>query len=203
MKKKKEWNTGGKKTSSSTIQGELRVGWLRIQGMFCNFKLGENARPHWEGDCNKLNCVPFQIQIYIEVPTFSISESGLFKRYSPYRGYSVQSLSRVWLFATSWTAANQAFLFITNIPSLLKFMSTESVMSSNQSFSAVPSSPCLQSFSASGSFSTRQFFPSGGQSTEVSSFSISPSSEYSGLISFRFGWFDLLAVQVIKLKWGH
>ena len=61
------------------------------------------------------------------------------------------------------------------------------------SSSVVPFS-CLQSFPASGSFPLSQFFPSGGQSIGVSSFSISPSNEYSGLITFRIDWFDLLAV---------
>ena len=55
--------------------------------------------------------------------------------------------------------------------------------------------PCLQSFPASGSFPMSQFFASGGQSIGVSSFSISPSNEYSGLISFRIDWLDLLVVQ--------
>ena len=63
------------------------------------------------------------------------------------------------------------------------------------SFSVVPFSSCLQSFPASGSFPMSQFFPSGGQSTVTYSFSISPSNEYSGLISFRMDWFDLFAVQ--------
>ena len=54
---------------------------------------------------------------------------------------------------------------------------------------------CLQSFPASGSFQMSQFFPSGGQSIGSFSFSISPSNEYSGLISFRIEWLDLPAVQ--------
>ena len=61
------------------------------------------------------------------------------------------------------------------------------------SSSVVPFSSCLQSFPASGFFQMSQFFASGGQSGF--SFSISPSSEYSGPISFRTHWFDLLAVQ--------
>ena len=60
------------------------------------------------------------------------------------------------------------------------------------SSSVVPFSSCLQSFPASGSFPVNQFFTSGGQSF---SFHINPSSEYSGLISFRMDWLDLLAVQ--------
>ena len=64
------------------------------------------------------------------------------------------------------------------------------------SSSVVPYSSCLQSFPASRSFPMSQFFASGGQSIGASTLaSISPSSEYSGLISFRIDWFDLLAVQ--------
>ena len=62
------------------------------------------------------------------------------------------------------------------------------------SFSAIPFSSCLQSFLALGSFQMSQFFASGGQSIRFS-FNISPSNEYSGLISVRMHWFDLLAVQ--------
>ena len=63
------------------------------------------------------------------------------------------------------------------------------------SSSVVPFSSCLQSFPASGSFPVSQLFPSGGQIIGSFSFSISPSNEYSGLISFRMDWLDLLAVQ--------
>ena len=63
------------------------------------------------------------------------------------------------------------------------------------SSSVVPFSSCLQSFPASGSFPGSQFFASGGQSTGNSSFSMSPSNEYSGLISFNIDWFDLFAVK--------
>ena len=63
------------------------------------------------------------------------------------------------------------------------------------SSSVIPFSSCLQSFAASGSFQMSQLFTSGGQSVKSFSFSISPSNAYSGLISFRMDWFDLLAVQ--------
>ena len=62
------------------------------------------------------------------------------------------------------------------------------------SSSVVPFSSCLQSFPASGSFPVSQFFTSGPKNRSFS-FSISPSNKYSGLISFRMDWFDLLAVQ--------
>ena len=65
------------------------------------------------------------------------------------------------------------------------------------SFSIVPFSSCLQSFPTPGSFQMSQFLISGGQSYWSASFNISPSSECSGLISFRIDWFDLLAVQEI------
>ena len=61
--------------------------------------------------------------------------------------------------------------------------------------SVIPFSSCLQSFPASGSFPRSQFFTTGGQNIWSFSFSISPSNEYSGLISFRIDWLDLLAVQ--------
>ena len=67
------------------------------------------------------------------------------------------------------------------------------------SSSVVSFSSCLQSFLASGSFPVSQLFAPGGQSWSFS-FSISPSNEYSGLISFRIDWFDLLAVQGDLLK---
>ena len=63
------------------------------------------------------------------------------------------------------------------------------------SSSVIPISSCLQSFPALGSFLMNQFFASGGQSIGSFSFNISPSNEYSGLISFRIDCFDLLAGQ--------
>ena len=63
------------------------------------------------------------------------------------------------------------------------------------SFSVIPFSSCLQSFPAAGSFLMSRFFASGVQSTESFSFNVSLSNEYSGLISFRMDWLDLLAVQ--------
>ena len=68
------------------------------------------------------------------------------------------------------------------------------------SSSVFPFSSCLQSFPASGFFPMSQFFASGGQKYWSFSFSISPSNEYSGLISCRVDWFDLLAVHPWTLK---
>ena len=107
---------------------------------------------------------------------------------------SVQSLSRVQLFATPWTAACQASLSISNSQSFLKLVFIESMMPSNLLilccyFLLLPSIfPSIRVLSMS------QFFISGGQNWSFS-FNISPSNEYSGLISFRMDWLDLLEVQ--------
>ena len=109
---------------------------------------------------------------------------------------SVQSLSRVRLFATPWIAACQASLSITNSRSSLKLTSIESVMpSSYLILCRLPFSSCPQSLPASESFPISQLFAWHGQSPGVFSFSIIPSKEHPGLISFRMDWLDLLAVQ--------
>ena len=106
---------------------------------------------------------------------------------------SVQSLSRVRLFATPWTVARQASLSIINSQSLLRLMSIKSVMPSNPSPPLSPTSPSTFNLSQhQGLFKwVRIWWPKYWSL----SFSISPSNEYSGLISFRLGWLDLLAVQ--------
>ena len=108
---------------------------------------------------------------------------------------SVQSLSHVRFFATPWTAAHQASLSNTNPQSLLKLMSIELVMLFNYLILCHPLlTPSI--FPSIRVFSMSQFLTSGGQSIDWSfSFSISPSNEYSGLISFRMDWLDFLAVQ--------
>ena len=85
-----------------------------------------------------------------------------------YQFSSVQSLSRVRLFATTWIAAHQASLSITNSQSSPKLTSIESVMPSSHSSSIVPFSSCSQSLPASESFPVSQLFAWGGQSTGVS-----------------------------------
>ena len=97
--------------------------------------------------------------------------------------------------ATLWIAARQASLSITNSWSLLKLTSMESVMPSAISSSVVPFSSCPQSLPASGSFPMSQLFAWGGQSIGVSASASVLPIEHPGLISFRMGWLDLLAVQ--------
>ena len=95
-----------------------------------------------------------------------------------------QLLSCVQIFVTPWTAACKPSLSFTISRSLLKLMSTELVMPSNRLILCWP-----PSFPASGSFPMSWLFASGGRYWSFT-FSISPFSEYSGLISFRIGWFD-------------
>ena len=108
---------------------------------------------------------------------------------------SVLSLSPVWLFATPWTAACQASLSITNSRSLLKLMPIELVMPYNHLILCHPLLfppsilPSIRVFSNESVLCIR--WPKNWHFN----FNISPSNEYSGLISFRMDWLDLLAVQ--------
>ena len=108
---------------------------------------------------------------------------------------SVKSLSCVQLFATPWTAARQASLSITNSQSLLKLMSIESVMPSNHLTLCLPLLLLPSVFHSIRVFPKESVLPIRWPKYCSFSFSISPSNEYSGLISFRMDWLDLLAVQ--------
>ena len=106
---------------------------------------------------------------------------------------SVQSLSRMWLFATPWTSAHQASLSITNSRSSPKPMSIESVMPSSHLILCHPLLllpsifPNIRVFSNKSALHIRWL--------KYWSFSISPSNEHPGLVSFRLDWLNLLAVQ--------
>ena len=100
----------------------------------------------------------------------------------------------VQLFATPWTAALQASLSVTNSRSLLNLMSIESVTPSNHFILCRPLLP-PSIFPSTRVFSNNSVLRIRGPKHWSFSFSISPSSVYSGLISFRTDWFDLLAVQ--------
>ena len=116
---------------------------------------------------------------------------------------SVQLLSRVLLFATPWTAAHQASLSVTNSWNLLKLMSIESVMPSNHLILCrtllLPPSifPRIRVFSNESALRIR--WPKYWSF----SFSISPSNEYSGLVSFRIDWFDLAVQGTLKSLLQH
>ena len=105
---------------------------------------------------------------YLTIPTVCQSIKMDFALLSLCVRQSVQSLSHVRLLATSWAAAHQASLSITNSRSLLKLMSLELVMQSNHLILCHPLLLLPQSFPTSGSFQMSQFFESGGQSIGVS-----------------------------------
>ena len=105
------------------------------------------------------------------------------------------SLSRVRLFVTPWTSALQASLSIANSRSWLKLMSIESVMPSNHLILCHPLLLLPSIFPSIRVFSNESVLCIRGPKYWSFSFSISPSNEYSGLISFRMDWLDLLAVQ--------
>ena len=108
---------------------------------------------------------------------------------------SVQSLSRVQFFATPWTAACQTSLSITNSRSLLKLMSIKLVMLSSHLILCCPLVLLPSIFPSIRVFFKESVLHIRWPKYWSFSFSISPSSEYSGLISFRINWFDLHAVQ--------
>ena len=108
---------------------------------------------------------------------------------------SVQSLSHVQLFASPWTAAHKAFLSLTNSQSLLKLMSIESVMPSNHLILCHPLLLPPSIFSSIRIFYNESVLRIRWPKCWTFSFSISPSNEYSRLISFRMDWFDFLSVQ--------
>ena len=108
---------------------------------------------------------------------------------------SVHSLCRVWLFVTPWTAAHQALLSITISQSFLKLMPIELMMPSNHLILCHPLLLLPSIFPSIRVFSNELALLIRWPKYWSFSFSISPSNEYSGLISFRTDWFDLLAVQ--------
>ena len=125
----------------------------------------------------------------------SCTLSNILDKYSNNQFSSVQSLSHVQLFVTPWSTEQKAFLSITNSPSLLKLMSIESVMPSSHLIfcyqlllppSIFPSIRVL-SFESVLYIRWAKYWSF--------SFSISPSNEYPGLISFRMDWLDLLPIQ--------
>ena len=109
--------------------------------------------------------------------------------------FSSVQLSHVQLFATPWTAARQASLSITNSQSLPRFMPIESVMPSNHLILCHPLLLLHSIFPSIWVFSNESTLHIRWPKYWSFSFSISPSSEHPGLISFKMDWLDLLAVQ--------
>ena len=136
--------------------------------------------------------VRFQLGVNQELPNVQITiihwiieKARTFQKNISVQFSSVQSLIHVWLFATPWTAACQASLSITNSQSLLKLMTIESVMPSNHLILCCPFLLLPSVFSSIRVFSNESVLHIRWPKYWSFSFSISPSSEYSGLISFR------------------
>ena len=156
---------------SWNISWTEKSGWLQAMGSY-------RVRHNWKTEHTHITSVITKTGITVYVDVFVVA----------------QSLSCVRLFVTPWTAAGQASLSITNSGSLLKLMSIESVMPSNHLILC-----CLllppSIFPDISVFSNESVLHIRWSKYQSFSFSISPSNEYSGLISFRMDWLDLLAVQ--------
>ena len=117
---------------------------------------------------------------------------------------SVPSLSRVWFFVTPWTPAHQALLAITNSQSSPKPTSIELVMSSNHLILCRPLLLLPSIFPSIRVFSNESALHIRWPKYWSSSFSISPTNEHPGLVSYRMNWLDLLAVQgTLKSLFQH
>ena len=127
--------------------------------------------------------------------TWSVPHIPFRSFFKSYFFSSVQSISHVWLIAAPWTAACQASLSITNSQSLLKLMSIKLVMPSNHLILCRPLLLLPSVFPSIRVFSNESVLCIRCPNGWSFSFSISPSNEYSELISFRIDCFDLLAVQ--------
>ena len=133
--------------------------------------------------------------IFIVAPQKGACLENPMDRRSP-TGYSLSSVQLLsWLFVTPWTAACQASLSITNSRSSLKLMSIESVMPSNHLILCRPFLLPPSFFPSIRVFSTESVLHIRWPNYWSFTFSISPSNEYSVLVSFRMDWLDLLAVQ--------
>ena len=153
-----------------------------------------SPRPHTHTTWGLQVCLPAigatpRVAFLQQLHTFSVTSCSLSCI------SSVQSLSRVRLFATPWTAARQASLSITNSQSLPKLMSIESVMPSNHLMLCRPLLLLPLIFPSIRVFSNESALHTRWPKYWSFSFSISPSNEHPGLISFRMDWLDLLSVQ--------
>ena len=151
------------------------------------------GRPRWASSCSPCCFLSPCTHRCGQSPSPSWSRTN--KEYLSVQFSSVQLLSRVRLVVTSWTAARQASLSITNSWSLLKLMSIELVMPSNHLILCRPLLLLPSIFPRIRVLSNESALCIRWPKVWSFSFSISPSKEYSGLISFRMDWLDLLAVQ--------
>ena len=159
----------------------LHVSSLHLQWNIYMFFIN-CLHPHWEKKIISYCCVCWQSPF----TQYLKSYVALDHQFS-----SVQSLSSVWLFVTPWTAAHQASLSITNSRSLLKLVSIESVMPSNHLILCHPLLLLPSIFPSIRIFSNESVICIKWPKYWSFRFSISPSNEHLGLISFRMDWLDL------------
>ena len=141
------------------------------------------------------SCTNVHSEIVTNLSETMCASSGPTRRIHLRRGMVQFSSVCVWLFATPWTTACQASLSITNSQSLLKLTSIESVMPSNHLILCHPLLLLPSVFPSIRVLSNESVLHIRWPKYWSFSLSISPSNEYSGLISFRMDWLDLLAVQ--------
>ena len=150
---------------------------------------GDTTSWPWHGSSGRVYCrVPLAPPLSSPVALNAVFASVLMFS-------SVQSLSCVWLFATPWTAAHQVSLSLPNSRSLLTLMSIELMMPSSHLILCRPLLLPSSTFLSIKVFSNESVLHIRWPKDWSSSFSISPSNEYSRLIFFRMDWLDLLAVQ--------
>ena len=152
----------------------------------------KQLRTEMQMSSNKVRMTLHSFSTFFSCPMLKKMAVSVINTYFP---VSVQLLSRVRLFVTPWTAARQASLSITNSQSLLKLMSIESVMPSNHLILCRPLLLLPSVFPSIRVFSKESVLRIRWAKYWSFSFSISPSNEYSVLISFRIDWFDGLVVQ--------
>ena len=161
----------------------------------CTTSLVPSGYHQCNGDTNSIYLLRLLGGLSKIMPVNCFEQSGIDALYVRFCCCFVQSLSCVQLFVTPWTAARQASLSFTRSPNLLKLISIESEMPSNHLILCrpllllPPIPPSIRVFSSESTLRMR--WPKYWSF----SFSIRPSNEHPGLISFRRDWLDLLAVQ--------
>jgi len=149
----------------------------------------------WSYSSHTVESTAHKISVYMKLTFLLGGVQKISKSDCCYCCSVLQSLSDIRLFATPWTAARQASLSFPVSPSLLKLMSIESMMPSNHLILCRPLLLLPSIFPSIRVFSNESALHIRWPKYWSFSFSISPSSESSGLVSFRIDWFDLLAVQ--------